>query len=109
MGITMVAQMKLTPQPATMDKSQKIMMNIMPIFFLWISYSFASALALYWAVTNLYAIAQSWIMKLYMPEPELKKAEHLPKGPAPKNPFFNPANPQQKEKKTKLKTPKLGG
>lgn len=109
MGITMVAQMKLTPQPATMDKSQKIMMNIMPIFFLWISYSFASALALYWAVTNLYAIAQSWIMKLYMPDPELKKAEHLPKGPAPKNPFFNPANPTHKEKKSKLKTPKLGG
>ena len=109
MGLTMVAQMKLTPQPATMDKSQKIMMNIMPVFFLWISYSFAAALALYWAVTNLYAIAQSWIMKLYIPEPELKKVEHMPKGPAPKNPFFNPANPLHKEKKTKPKSPKLGG
>jgi YidC/Oxa1 family membrane protein insertase len=109
MGLTMVAQMKLTPQPATMDKSQKIIMNIMPVFFLWISYNFAAALALYWAVTNLYAIAQSWIMKLYMPEPELKKVERLPKGPAPQNPFFNPANPRHKEKKTKPRSPKLGG
>ncbi|GEP43968.1 YidC/Oxa1 family insertase periplasmic-domain containing protein [Brevifollis gellanilyticus] len=109
MGLTMIAQMKLTPQPATMDKSQKIMMNIMPVFFLWICYNFASALALYWAVTNIYAIAQSWIMKLYIPEPELKKVEHMAKGPAPKNPFFNPANPLHKDKKSKLKSPKLGG
>jgi|JI6StandDraft_1071083.scaffolds.fasta_scaffold01283_8 YidC/Oxa1 family membrane protein insertase len=109
MGVTMIAQMKLTPQPTTMDKSQKIMMNVMPFFFLWICYSFASALALYWSVTNIYAIVQSWIMKLYMPDPELKKVEHMPKGPAPKNPFFNPANPLHKDKKAKLKSPKLGG
>ncbi|MES2594493.1 MAG: membrane protein insertase YidC [Verrucomicrobiota bacterium] len=110
MGLTMIAQMKLTPQPATMDKSQKIMMNIMPVFFLWICYNFASALALYWAVTNIYAIAQSWIMKLYVPDPELKKVDrNAPKGPAPKNPFFNPGNPLHKDKKSKLKSPKLGG
>lgn len=109
MGVTMIAQMKLTPQPTTMDKSQKIMMNVMPFFFLWICYSFAAALALYWSVTNIYAIVQSWIMKLYMPEPELKKVEHMPKGPAPKNPFFNPDNPLHKDKKAKLKSPKLGG
>jgi YidC/Oxa1 family membrane protein insertase len=109
MGVTMIAQMKLTPQPTTMDKSQKIMMNVMPFFFLWICYSFASALALYWSVTNIYAIVQSWIMKLYMPEPELKKVERNPIGPAPQNPFFNPGNPTHKDKKTKLKTPKLGG
>ncbi len=110
MGLTMIAQMKLTPQPATMDKSQKIMMNIMPVFFLWICYNFASALALYWAVTNIYAIAQSWIMKLYIPEPELKKVDrNPPKGPAPRNPFFNPGNPLNKDKKSKLKSPKLGG
>lgn len=112
MGITMIAQMKLTPQPATMDKSQKIMMNVMPFFFLYICYNFASALALYWAITNIYAIAQSWIMKLYIPEPELKKVDRsAPKGPAPKNPFFNPGNPmnKDKDKKGKLKSPKLGG
>jgi len=111
MGLTMIGQMKLTPQPATMDKSQKIMMNVMPFFFLYICYNFASALALYWAITNIYAIAQSWIMKLYIPEPELKKVDRsAPKGPAPKNPFFNPANPQNKDKKTsKGKSPKLGG
>ena len=109
MGVTMIAQMKFTPQPASMDKAQKFMMNLMPFFFLWICYSFASALALYWSVTNLYAIAQTWIMKLYMPEPELVKVAHMPKGPAPRNPFFNPANPTHKERKEKPRQPKLGG
>lgn len=109
MGLTMIAQMKFTPQPASMDKAQKFMMNLMPFFFLWICYSFAAALALYWSVTNLYAIAQTWIMKLYMPDAELVKVAHMPKGPAPRNPFFNPGNPMHKEKKEKPKQPKLGG
>ena len=109
MGVTMILQMKLTPQPATMDKSQKIMFAIMPFFFLFISYNFAAALSLYWSTQNLFAIFQSRIMKLYMKEPTLEKVEHAPKGPPSKNPFFNPMNPNQKEKKTKPKTPKLGG
>jgi YidC/Oxa1 family membrane protein insertase len=33
----------------------------------------------------------------------------MPVGPAPQNPFFNPGNPTHKDKKTKPKTPKLGG
>jgi YidC/Oxa1 family membrane protein insertase len=48
-------------------------------------------------------------MKLYMKDPVLVKRDVLPIGPAPKNPFFNPMNPNQKEKKTKPKSPKLGG
>ncbi|TDU66637.1 YidC/Oxa1 family membrane protein insertase [Prosthecobacter fusiformis] len=109
MGVTMILQMKLTPQPATMDKSQKIMFAVMPFFFLFISYNFAAALSLYWSTQNLFAIFQSRIMKLYMKEPTLEKVEAAPKGPPSKNPFFNPMNPNQKEKKTKPKNPKLGG
>ncbi len=109
MGVTMILQMKLTPQPATMDKSQKIMMSIMPFFFLFISYNFAAALSLYWATQNLYAIFQTRIMKLYTKEPTLEKVERQPKGPPSQNPFFNPMNPGHKEKKNKPKGPKLGG
>ncbi|HAL71022.1 MAG TPA: hypothetical protein DCP71_04535, partial [Verrucomicrobiales bacterium] len=109
MGVTMILQMKLTPQPATVDKSQKIMFAIMPFFFLFISYNFAAALSLYWSTQNLFAIFQSRVMKLYMKDPVLEKVEPKPKGPPSQNPFFNPMNPNQKEKKTKPKTPKLGG
>jgi YidC/Oxa1 family membrane protein insertase len=109
MGITMILQMKLTPQPATVDKTQKMMFTIMPFFFLFICYNFAAALSLYWSTQNIFAIFQSWIMKLYMKDPVLVKREHMPKGPAPVNPFFNPMNPNHKEKKTKPKSPKLGG
>ncbi|MBB5039793.1 YidC/Oxa1 family insertase periplasmic-domain containing protein [Prosthecobacter dejongeii] len=109
MGVTMILQMKLTPQPATVDKSQKIMFAIMPFFFLFISYNFAAALSLYWSTQNLFAIFQSRVMKLYMKDPVLEKVEPKPKGAPSQNPFFNPMNPNQKEKKTKPKTPKLGG
>jgi YidC/Oxa1 family membrane protein insertase len=109
MGVTMILQMKLTPQPATVDKTQKMMFTIMPFFFLFICYNFAAALSLYWSTQNIFAIFQSWIMKLYMKDPVLVKREHMPKGPAPVNPFFNPMNPNHKEKKTKPKSPKLGG
>jgi YidC/Oxa1 family membrane protein insertase len=86
-----------------------MMFTIMPFFFLFICYNFAAALSLYWSTQNIFAIFQSWIMKLYMKDPVLEKIQILPKGPAPKNPFFNPANPNHKEKKTKPKSPKLGG
>lgn len=110
MGLTMILQMKLTPQPASVDKTQKIMFAIMPFFFLFICYNFAAALSLYWSTQNVYAIFQSWIMRMYMKDPVLEKVERpLPKGPAPVNPFFNPMNPGHKDKKNKNKPPKLGG
>jgi YidC/Oxa1 family membrane protein insertase len=109
MGLTMILQMKLTPQPATVDKTQKMMFAIMPFFFLFICYNFAAALSLYWSTQNVYAIFQSWIMRMYMKDPVLEKVERLPKGPAPQNPFFNPMNPGNKDKKKGHKPPKLGG
>lgn len=109
MGITMILQMKLTPQPATVDKTQKMMFTIMPFFFLFICYNFASALSLYWSTQNIFAIFQSYIMKLYIKEPVLEKVEAKPKASPSNNPFFNPMNPNHKEKKVKPRGPKLGG
>ena len=109
MGLTMVAQMKLTPQPQSMDKTQQRIFMLMPVFFLFICYSFAAALALYWSTQNIFSIAQTWIMKLYIPEPKLEKVAQktVAKGPPPQNPFFNPMG--NKEKKKGPKPPKLGG
>ena len=109
MGVTMIAQMKLTPQPAATDKTQQRVMMLMPFFFLFICYNFAAALALYWSTQNIFSIAQTWLMKLYMPEPKLEKVAHKPQpvGPPPQNPFFNPMG--HKDKKKGPKPPRLGG
>ena len=60
-------------------------------------------------MVNVFAIFQSWIMRMYMKDPVLEKVERLPKGPPPQNPFFNPMNPGNKDKKKGHKPPKLGG
>lgn len=109
MGITMILQMKLTPQPQTVDKTQKIMFTIMPFFFLFICYNFAAALSLYWSTQNIFSIFQSWIMKLYMPEPKLEKKERPVKAKTAGQPsMFSLPGSAAKEKKGK-KPPKLGG
>ena len=111
MGLTMVAQMKLTPQPATVDKTQQRIFMLMPLFFLWISYDFAAALALYWSTQNIFSVFQTRIMKLYMPEPKLEKVSQQAASkaaPAQSNPFFNSGVPS-KDKKKGPKPPRLGG
>jgi YidC/Oxa1 family membrane protein insertase len=45
---------------------------MMPFLFLFICYNFASALALYWTVSNTFSIFQTWVMNK-LPEPELVK------------------------------------
>lgn len=111
MGITMFLQMKVTPQPATVDKMQQRIFMLMPFMFLFFCYSFAAALALYWTTQNIFSIFQTYIMKLYMPEPKLQKVERAPKpGPPSKNPFFNPmGNKSESPKDKKNKPPRLGG
>jgi YidC/Oxa1 family membrane protein insertase len=110
MGITMFLQMKVTPQPATVDKMQQRVFMLMPFLFLFFCYNFASALALYWTTQNIFGIFQTYAMKLYMPEPKLEKIERKPKiGPAPQNPFFNPMGKKPESKDKRNKPPRLGG
>jgi YidC/Oxa1 family membrane protein insertase len=110
MGLTMVAQMKLTPQPATVDKTQQRIFMLMPLFFLWISYDFAAALALYWSTQNIFSVFQTRVMKLYMPEPKLEKASLKPavKAAPAQSSFFNSGAPKDKKSKGP-KPPRLGG
>lgn len=111
MGLTMVAQMKLTPQPATVDKTQQRIFMLMPLFFLWISYDFAAALALYWSTQNIFSVFQTRIMKLYMPEPKLEKVSQRPaaKAAPAQNPFFSTGAPAKDKKSKGPKPPRLGG
>jgi YidC/Oxa1 family membrane protein insertase len=61
MAVTMILQMKLSPQSG--DPAQRKMMMFMPLIFIFMCYSFASALALYWTIQNLISIVQLQINK----------------------------------------------
>ena len=61
MAVTMIAQMKLSPQGG--DPTQRKMMMFMPLIFIFMCYNFASALALYWTIQNLISIVQLQITK----------------------------------------------
>ena len=72
MAVTMVLQMRMTPQ--TGDAMQRRIFMFMPIIFFFFCYNFASALALYWTTQNIFSIGQTWLMQK-MPEPELKTSK----------------------------------
>lgn len=70
MAVTMVVQMRMSPQ--TGDKLQRRIMMLMPLMFFFFCYNYASALALYWTVQNIVSIGQTWLTQR-LPEPELKQ------------------------------------
>jgi YidC/Oxa1 family membrane protein insertase len=109
MGITMFLQMKLTPQPATVDKMQQRIFMFMPFMFLIFCYTYAAALALYWTTQNIFSIAQSFIMKKMGSDESgpLQKVQRTPIGPPPVNPFAQPG--QKRKDKKKSSGPRLGG
>ena len=60
MGLSMVAQQKLTP--STMDPAQaRVMLTVMPVMFTLMFYQFASGLVLYWLVSTLLGIGQQML------------------------------------------------
>jgi len=68
MAVTMIAQMSMTPKAG--DKSQQQMFLIMPLLFIFFCYNYASALALYMTVGNLFSIAQLyWTRQQTAPGP----------------------------------------
>jgi YidC/Oxa1 family membrane protein insertase len=108
MGLSTIIQMKLTPQAPNVDKTQQRMMTLMPLIFVYICYSFAAALALYYTTQNIFGIFQNWAMRKWSKDDDgpLKKVERVPLGPAPVNPFAQPG--EHKPKKHKFR-PKPGG
>ncbi len=61
MALTMLWQMKLSPQSG--DAAQRRLFMFMPLIFIFMCYNFASALALYWTIQNLISIVQLQINK----------------------------------------------
>ncbi|MEY5024772.1 MAG: Membrane protein insertase YidC, partial [Verrucomicrobiota bacterium] len=59
MAATMLWQMRLTPK--TGDPVQQRMFMFMPLIMIVFCYNFASALALYWTVQNLFSVVQLWV------------------------------------------------
>jgi YidC/Oxa1 family membrane protein insertase len=70
MTATSMLMMRMTPQ--TSDNPQMKMMQYMPLMMLFMLYNFASALALYWTVNNLFSMLQTW-KNLQTPVPTLKR------------------------------------
>jgi YidC/Oxa1 family membrane protein insertase len=68
MAGTSVIQMAMMPK--TGDKMQQRIMMFMPLMFFVFCYNYASALALYWTVQNIFSIGQTYLMNK-MPEPDL--------------------------------------
>lgn len=108
MGATMFLQMKLTPQPATVDKMQQRIFMFMPFMFLFFCYNFASALALYWTFTNIFMIIQAQLTRIWQKEPVLEKKTVIDTKPASVSSMSSYAA-GNKQKKDKPRTLRPGG
>ena len=70
-GVTFL-QMHLTPSPSA-DKTQSMMLKIMPVIMLVFFYTFPSGLILYWLVQSLLGILQAFIIRMGKDKVVLKK------------------------------------
>ena len=76
MAGTMIWQMSLSPKSG--DAAQQKMMMFMPLIFVFMTYNFASALALYYTVQNILSIFQLYVTRNQTP-PTLERVT-APKG-----------------------------
>ncbi len=94
MGVTMYYQMKMTPM--SMDSAQQKIFKLMPLFFLFICYTFSSGLVLYWTISNCFSILQQYLTN------RRKDVEETPKVSLP----AGQAVPAVRKKKKLKKPPK---
>ncbi|HYY27364.1 MAG TPA: membrane protein insertase YidC [Chthoniobacterales bacterium] len=74
MAATQLWQMQITPK--TGDPAQQRMFLFMPLIFLFICYNYASGLALYWTVQNLFFVAQMYLTRKQADAPLVKVPKH---------------------------------
>jgi YidC/Oxa1 family membrane protein insertase len=65
MAATMVWQMSISPKSG--DPAQQKMMMLMPLMFVFFTYNFASALALYYTISNILSIIQLYVTRNQLP------------------------------------------
>jgi YidC/Oxa1 family membrane protein insertase len=70
MAVTMFWQMAISPKSG--DATQQKIFMFMPLIFVGFCYNYASALALYWTVQNLFSVAQLYVTRNQAP-PTLQK------------------------------------
>jgi YidC/Oxa1 family membrane protein insertase len=70
MAVTMFWQMAISPKSG--DPMQQRVFMFMPLIFIFFCYNFASALALYWTVQNLFSVVQLYVTRNQAP-PTLQK------------------------------------
>jgi YidC/Oxa1 family membrane protein insertase len=95
----------------TMDKTQRTIMMVLPLFFLTVVSRFPTGLVLYWMTTNLWTVGQGLITRRLMPKPGAALARPKPKprppdssnGSSPKPEPKPPAPPQARRVKKKKK------
>ena len=76
MAVTMLVQMAIQPKQG--DPAQQRIFMFMPLIFIFFCYNFASALALYWTVQNLFSIVQLYATRSQT-LPTLEKIAASPK------------------------------
>jgi YidC/Oxa1 family membrane protein insertase len=103
---------------STMDKSQRIMLMVLPVVFVTFLLNFPVGLVIYWVTTNLWTVGQGLITRRLMPKPQApekrtsrtppKEAEaeeavaDEPVAPAPA-PAAAPSQPRRVKRKKKKK------
>jgi YidC/Oxa1 family membrane protein insertase len=101
---------------ATADRSQRIMLMVLPIVFIPFIINFKVGLVLYWMTTNLWTVGQGLITRRMMPSPAApaKRSSRTPPqevaaAAAPEQdaqPAPQPASPSQPRKVRRKKTRK---
>jgi YidC/Oxa1 family membrane protein insertase len=66
----------------TMDKTQRTLLLILPIAFLFVVLNFPSGLVLYWVTTNLWTVGQGLITRRLMPKKTIESVKRSSRTPA---------------------------
>jgi YidC/Oxa1 family membrane protein insertase len=82
----------------TMDKTQRTLMLILPIAFLFVVLNFPSGLVIYWVTTNLWTVGQGLVTRGLRPKqkaPPKRTSRTPPKEPAEPEPAADGAQPAE--------------
>jgi len=80
----------------TAEKTQRMLMLLLPFFFIPFIISFPAGLILYWITTNVWTIGQSFVVKKLIPVPVAATPEHAAAVAETKPP---PKSPKKKKRK----------
>lgn len=78
---------------STMDKTQRIMLMVLPIVFVTFLLNFPVGLVIYWVTTNLWTVGQGLITRRLMPKPQAPERRSSRTPPKESPPEEAPAEP----------------